>query len=264
MRDFEKAIRAGDLQELRPDRHQSAAVALSEWRRAGGQSVVRPNNEVREQRTPTGKKRYVQVERSFDTTKWPRMDDFVSNLQRGAERLAQWGQDVAERIESRIDPPPSEEELIRREVKKRMAAWRSFRNHLISYLVINLLLWLIWANDAGLFTSGGMDMGYMWGSGDFPWPLWVTLSWGIGVVSQGIGYYSRYGGGHQRFERAVDREIERLRRRRERYSRRKRKEDAPLELEADKPKRSVRLTEDGELTESFVEEIYEDEARRYR
>ncbi len=265
MRDFERAMRAGDLRELRPDRHQSAAVALSEWRRAGGQSVVRPNNEVREQRTPTGKKRYVQVERSFDTTKWPRMDDFVSGLQRGAERLAQWGQDVAERIEARIDPPPSEEELIRREVKKRLEAWRGFRNNLIAYLVVNLFLWLIWASGEGLFFNGGIDMGHMWASGDIPWPLWVTLGWGIGVVSHGVSYYSRYGGGHRRFEKAVDREVERLRRRRKRYSRRKGKrgDDAPLELEADKPKR-VRLTEDGELTESFVEEVYEDEERRYR
>jgi hypothetical protein len=54
-------------------------------------------------------------------------------------------------------------ELAVRRVKDR----RDFQGHLVAYLVVNAFLWGIWL----LTTPGG-----------FPWPAWVSLGWGIGVV----------------------------------------------------------------------------------
>jgi len=47
-----------------------------------------------------------------------------------------------------------------------------FKKHLLSYIIINCFLWTVW------FASGReydqQDF--------FPWPLWVMLSWGIGLT----------------------------------------------------------------------------------
>jgi hypothetical protein len=41
-----------------------------------------------------------------------------------------------------------------------------FRTHLVVYLVINTMLWSIW---------------YFTGS-TYPWPVWPTLGWGVGLI----------------------------------------------------------------------------------
>ncbi len=41
-----------------------------------------------------------------------------------------------------------------------------FRRNLLSFFVMNAALWLIW-----FFTGRG-----------YPWPIWVTALWGIGLV----------------------------------------------------------------------------------
>jgi hypothetical protein len=41
-----------------------------------------------------------------------------------------------------------------------------FRKHLITYLIINGLLWAIW------FVTGAK----------YPWPVWPTAGWGIGLI----------------------------------------------------------------------------------
>ncbi len=41
-----------------------------------------------------------------------------------------------------------------------------FRKHLITYLIINGLLWGIW------FVTGAK----------YPWPVWPTAGWGIGLI----------------------------------------------------------------------------------
>ncbi len=62
--------------------------------------------------------------------------------------------------------PEALRELALRRVKKR----RDFHAHLFSYAVVNTLIWGIWAIVA--LTSGG------W----YPWPIWVTACWGIGLI----------------------------------------------------------------------------------
>ena len=52
---------------------------------------------------------------------------------------------------------------------KRIKAKRRFQQQLIVYVMVNVLLWGIW-----LFSDRG-----------FPWPIFVTVFWGIGMVTQG-------------------------------------------------------------------------------
>ena|SRR6478672_5705923 len=53
----------------------------------------------------------------------------------------------------------------------------SFKTHLATYLVINAFMWGIW-----YFSQKNHGTGY-------PWPVWTTLGWGIGVAFHYIGAY---------------------------------------------------------------------------
>jgi hypothetical protein len=55
----------------------------------------------------------------------------------------------------------------------------SFKSHLITYLIVNAGLWLIW-----YFTGAGMH------GNTIPWPAWSMFGWGIGLVSH---YATAYG-----------------------------------------------------------------------
>lgn len=55
----------------------------------------------------------------------------------------------------------------------------SFKSNLISYIIVNAFLWAIWYFN----SSKPMDFNFAdWQSGYFPWPLWVSLGWGIGLA----------------------------------------------------------------------------------
>jgi len=73
----------------------------------------------------------------------------------------------------------------------------NFKRSLLTYIVINAFLWAIW-----WFTSG-RDNGFQ----GFPWPLWVMLGWGIGIIMQ---YIDAYGGNKEDLEQ---REYDKLRER---------------------------------------------------
>jgi hypothetical protein len=54
-----------------------------------------------------------------------------------------------------------------------------FKRHLVNYVIVNAFLWAIW-----YFT------GHKTNDGDFfPWPLWATLGWGIGIGFHYAGAY---------------------------------------------------------------------------
>lgn len=59
--------------------------------------------------------------------------------------------------------------------KKRAA----FKSHLISYLIINAFLWALWAFSGNRFDDNS----------NFPWPLFTTLGWGIGLAFHFAGTY---------------------------------------------------------------------------
>lgn len=63
------------------------------------------------------------------------------------------------------------------EIAKRRA---SFKNHLATYIVVNCFLWAIW-----FFTDNDIDVG----EHKYPWPVWSTLGWGIGLLFHFLGAY---------------------------------------------------------------------------
>jgi len=71
------------------------------------------------------------------------------------------------------------DEHIWRIAKKRAG----FKKHLASYIIVNGFLWAVW-----YFTQGNSDFDGMQ-QGNFPWPIWSTLGWGIGLA---FSYYSAY------------------------------------------------------------------------
>ena len=62
-----------------------------------------------------------------------------------------------------------------RTLKKR----RDFHTHVFVYATVNAIVWGVWAIIGA--SSGG------W----FPWPLWLTLGWGIGLVFNAWDVYFR-------------------------------------------------------------------------
>jgi hypothetical protein len=70
-----------------------------------------------------------------------------------------------------------EEEESYKRAKKRVDELREFYEHLIAYLVVNIMLIII-----NLVTSP-----------DTLWFYWVTVFWGIGVICHAISVYGKLG-----------------------------------------------------------------------
>ena len=68
------------------------------------------------------------------------------------------------------DVVATSEEGLREQALQRVKKRREFHTHLFAYLTINVLLWGVWAIIGVAAHS--------W----YPWPLWVTLGWGIDGV----------------------------------------------------------------------------------
>lgn len=116
--------------------------------------------------------------------------------------------------------------------------------------MVNLLMVMIW-----LFTDPG---GYFW-------PMWVMGVWGIGLFFHARQYYNEHGGGRERHERFMQQEIERERQRLYGDSMVKAKNDFRDDAAGDSldaPR--VRLTGDGEFTDSFLQDLEQDERRQRR
>lgn len=170
--------------------------------------------------------------------------------QRWGDRAGQWGESVGKKIQeiaAEIDPSKipdsmlSPEERIRKQVEKRIEERNGLFTHFTAYVMVNLMMWGIW-----LFSGGG-----------FPWPMFVTGGWGIGMVAHYMDYRSKYGVGRIRREEMVQREIERERERLYGSSQAKAKND--MFYEDDLPAGHVRLTGDGEFTDSYIEELRDDD-----
>lgn len=85
----------------------------------------------------------------------------------------------------------SEDDDLRAEARRRVAARAGFRRHLMTYLLFIAVFWVMWA-----FGDRSMP----------PWPVWVTIGWGIAVALQGFNSYGR-----RDTESEVQREVESLR-----------------------------------------------------
>ena len=71
-------------------------------------------------------------------------------------------------------PEAAREQALRR-LKKR----RDFKAHAFVYVVVNVFVWAIW-------TVIGLSSGSWW-----PWPVFVTLGWGFGLVMNAWDVYMR-------------------------------------------------------------------------
>jgi hypothetical protein len=69
------------------------------------------------------------------------------------------------------------DEILWKHAKKRVG----FKNHLATYIVINLFLWGMWYFTAHQMESEE-DM-------NTPWPVFCTLGWGIGIAFDFISTY---------------------------------------------------------------------------
>ncbi|MCC3158111.1 2TM domain-containing protein [Hymenobacter sp. 15J16-1T3B] len=82
-----------------------------------------------------------------------------------------------------------------------------FKSHLVTYLLVNALLWAIW-----YFTDGAVH--YRRHGFDVPWPVWSTLFWGLGVAVQGLstyGFVSQHSWSEREYQRLLrDRDAGRL------------------------------------------------------
>ena len=70
----------------------------------------------------------------------------------------------------------------------------NFQRSLASYFIINAFLWAVW-----WFTDGRKEITH-----GVPWPAWVMIGWGIGLLFQ---YMSAYGGSRKDL---IDKEYEKL------------------------------------------------------
>ncbi len=196
---------------------------------------------------PRSGKRRVEAEIDFS--------DLGRRVERGARRGARYIERLAETIEeaARERGPLTEEERIRLRIEKKFKKRQALLSHVTSFVLVNIMLWGIW------FFSTQTDLLAFLRSGGvlyfpFPWPIFVTLGWGIGVFAHYFEYRNKYGAGADRVERMVQDEIERERARRE----------GDVYLEKPKRDRRVRLTEDGELEEVTEEDEYSAAQKRKR
>ncbi len=240
-----------------PDRYASATEMIDAFRQAvvdTGLTALSPERgtapqpnavavNTPRQTPPKRKDRGVRVERRLDAgdVDFSEIGKKVEDgIRQGVGVLGNIAASVQQAIEEREASLP-EEERIRRRIEKRYKERQGLIIHFVAYLMVNLMLWGLWATDVLMpiiqAEAPDVSLAYF----EFPWPIFPTFGWGIGMVAHFISYYSKYGPGAERRERAIQREIEKYR------------EQSGL-LEA-KPKRDphFRLTDDGELEEILDE-----------
>ncbi|MBC7936981.1 MAG: 2TM domain-containing protein [Rhizobacter sp.] len=62
-----------------------------------------------------------------------------------------------------------------------------FKRHLTTYVIINAFLWGIWYFTGNQYN--GLDINKWSTAGKYPWPIWSTLGWGIGLSFHYAGAY---------------------------------------------------------------------------
>lgn len=191
---------------------------------------------------PSQQRRTTEFDLDMGAVNW-------SNIQQGIKTgIHSFAEMIEEGIDSELRQRRgiqlTDEELARRRVLKREKARQDFIGHLGSYITVNFVLVMVW-----LFVTGG-----------FFWPVFSLFFWGLGLFSDGMNYYTRYGPGASHREARLQTEIERELARSQssqKPKRQKTKRDNVDRLTtdyADGQAQEIRLTEDGELTDSFIRE----------
>ena len=106
-------------------------------------------------------------------------------------------------------------------------------------------------------VNGGLIGLWFFTGASFFWPFFPIFFWGMGLVAQGVEYYNKYGPGAAKMdnliEEEVNRELGRLTYAETRIDKSKNADNRLSTDYSDAPV-NVRLTEDGELTDSFISE----------
>lgn len=89
----------------------------------------------------------------------------------------------------------SEDAALRAMAIRNLTRRRQFKTHLFAYLVVNALLWMLWAITSAVSGT--------W----FPWPVFPLLGWGIGLSFHAWAVY----GERPISPSDIDREMARLR-----------------------------------------------------
>jgi hypothetical protein len=72
----------------------------------------------------------------------------------------------------------------------------AFKGKIVSYVAVTIFLWAVWYFNGQHTTDNGI-----------PWPAWVSLGWGFGLV---IGYIKLY---HMNTTDQIEKEYEKLKNR---------------------------------------------------
>jgi hypothetical protein len=143
---------------------------------------------------------------------------------------------------------------IRRKIERRYKERMGLIIHFVAFVIANLSFWALWlmiTPTAVERIQGGFSDTVQLGLG-FPWPIIITLGWGVGIVAHFLNYYYRYGGGVNKREEAIQREIEQELARRQEAG----------YVEKPKNDERMRLTEDGEL--AVISDDEDSRAEKYR
>ncbi|MEM9951289.1 MAG: protein kinase [Chloroflexota bacterium] len=242
MRDFSLAIQ-GQAPQYTPS--DSAFVNPVDNYVPDNPTVIEPSHHISAKPMPTSRQDRVEspVRRSRSDSDFDfdmgdlNWDNIRDGFQTGVQSLAEM---IEERIDTELRQRRgialTEDELARRRVIKKMKERQEFVGHLASYIGVNGMLVAIW-----FFTGAG-----------FFWPFFPLFFWGIAIVTQGIEYYNKYGPGAAKFEAKVQEELGNLT-----YgdsTQKVKKRDERLSVDFADNNLDIRLTEDGELTDSFIEE----------
>lgn len=192
---------------------------------------------------------------------WGQRRDWGERVETGAQRAVDTVSNIVTYVKKTIaehdgsfeDANLTEEERARRRVEARIEARHELFRHIIAYVIVNVMIWLFWTGKIGGDFHVNLSANIPWAF-EFPWPLIITLGWAIGLFSDLADYRNKHGVGVRRRERMVQRELVREQRRQDRWSgeddfEAKRKNEDLAQVR-------VRLTADGELTESFVEDMH--------
>ena len=79
-------------------------------------------------------------------------------------------------------PAPEGKDPVLWEIAQKRA---SFKTHAVTYVIVNAFLWGIWFFSGNHQNVDLEDIGW----GHFPWPIWSTLGWGIGLAFHFAGAY---------------------------------------------------------------------------
>lgn len=122
------------------------------------------------------------------------VDTYYQTGKRAAIRTARVQQAFRDDYGPRWDETASQADLRRtlKRVDEPFAKRREFISHLVVFAAINAMLWWIYLSVM---------------PGDFPWPLFATGFWGVGLVAQALEVLSS-----KRRQPNIEREVERQRR----------------------------------------------------